>query len=150
MSQKRRFLPPTLLGMSMLVALLLHLWLPLIWFPWLVVRLLGGALLLFGLVMTASAAGAFNRAGTPVVPFERSTALVTDGWYRFTRNPMYLGMALMLFGGGMALGSLGAMLPTAAFVATVQSNFIEGEEQLLTETFGERYREYKSRVRRWL
>ncbi|MEO8064870.1 MAG: isoprenylcysteine carboxylmethyltransferase family protein [Pseudomonadota bacterium] len=150
MSTKRRILPPTLLGICMLAALLLHIWLPLAWILWPVVRLLGALLLLFGLYMTASAAGEFNRAGTPVLPFERSTVLVTAGWFRYTRNPMYLGMALMLFGGGMALGSLGALLPTAAFVATVQSNFIEGEEELLTETFGEHYREYKSRVRRWL
>ena len=150
MIRKRRLLPPTRLGIALLAAVLLNLWAPLTYFHSLAVIAFGGALLLFGFVMTASAAGAFHKAGTPVLPFERSTTLVVDGWFRYTRNPMYLGMALMLFGAGIALGSLGALLPSSAFVASIQSHFIEDEEQLLTETFGDEYRAYRSRVRRWI
>ena len=150
MSGKRRLLPPVRLGFSLLAVLLLHFWVPLVHFRTLAGIVFGSALLLFGLFMTASAAGAFKRAGTPVIPFERSTRLVVDGWFRYTRNPMYLGMALMVFGAGIALGSLTALLPTVAFVASIQSHFIEGEEQLLTETFGDEYRAYQSRVRRWI
>jgi protein-S-isoprenylcysteine O-methyltransferase Ste14 len=150
MIEKRRILPPARLAIMLVVMFVLHLWVPLVTFRNLVLIVSGNLLLLFGLFMTASAAGAFKRAGTPVVPFERSTRLVVDGWYRFTRNPMYLGMALILFGAGIALGSLGALLPTAAFVASIQSHFVEDEETLLTETFGDEYRAYQSRVRRWI
>lgn len=150
MSEKRRLLPPARMAIALVAMLLLHLYLPIVFFRNFPLIVFGNLMLLFGLYMTASAAGAFKRAGTPVIPFERSTRLVVDGWYRITRNPMYLGMALILLGAGMALGSLGALLPTAAFVASIQSNFIEGEEKLLTETFGDEYRAYQSRVRRWI
>jgi protein-S-isoprenylcysteine O-methyltransferase Ste14 len=85
-----------------------------------------------------------------VVPFERSTALVTDGLFRYTRNPMYLGLTLVLAGVALLLGSLGAWLPIPVFVAIIQVNFIAGEERFLTELFGEEYLVYKQRTRRWL
>jgi protein-S-isoprenylcysteine O-methyltransferase Ste14 len=136
--------------MTLVASVLLHVWLPLGYFRSLPFTIFGCVLLLFGLFMTASAAGAFKRAGTPVVPFERSTALVIDGWYRYTRNPMYLGLALIALGAGIALGSFGALLPIVPFVVSIQLHFIEGEEQLLTETFGDEYRAYQARVRRWI
>ena len=107
MSEKRRLLPPARLAISLVAVLFLHLYLPIVTFRNLPLIVSGNLMLLFGLFMTASAAGAFKRAGTPVVPFERSTKLLVDGWYRYTRNPMYLGLALILLGAGIALGSLG-------------------------------------------
>ena len=100
--------------------------------------------------MTASSAGAFKRAGTPVVPFETSTALVIRGWYRVTRNPMYLGLALVLAGVGVLQGSVGALLPLPVFIAILHFRFILGEERLLEELFGEEFRAYRLRVRRWI
>jgi len=135
---------------SILVAAALHFGLPLVRFQSDLVRIFGAVLLLFGMFMTASAAGAFKRAGTPVIPFETSTALVTAGWFRFTRNPMYLGMVLMLIGTGVALGSVGALLPLPVFIAIIQTQFIRGEEQMLTGIFGQQYTDYQARVRRWL
>ena len=146
----RRILPPVWLVASILVAAALHFGLPLVRFQSDLVRIFGAVLLLFGMFMTASAAGAFKRAGTPVIPFETSTALVTTGWFRFTRNPMYLGMVLMLIGTGVALGSVGALLPLPVFIAIIQTQFIRGEEKMLTEIFGQQYTDYRARVRRWL
>ena len=85
-----------------------------------------------------------------MVPFEPSTVLVTEGAFRFTRNPMYLGLVLLLAGIAIALGSVGALLPIPVFVWIIQAWFILGEERFLEEIFGEAYLAYKSRVRRWL
>jgi protein-S-isoprenylcysteine O-methyltransferase Ste14 len=115
--------------------------------PWF---LAGVPLIVLGIVMTASSAGAFKRAGTPVVPFETSTALVIRGWYRVTRNPMYLGLALVLAGVGVLQGSVGALLPLPVFIAILHFRFILGEERLLEELFGEEFRAYRLRVRRWI
>ena len=114
------------------------------------VRWVAAVPILLGLVLAGSAARAFGRAGTPVVPFEPSTALVTTGWYRYTRNPMYLGMSLLLSGIALALGSLTAFLPVPLFVLIVQTRFIRAEERFLEGIFGTEYTAYKARVRRWL
>ena len=93
---------------------------------------------------------AFRGVGTGIVPFDPATALVTGGLYRYTRNPMYLGMVLLLVGVAIALGSLGAWLPIPVFVWIIQARFIVGEERFLEQTFGESYVAYKRGVRRWL
>jgi protein-S-isoprenylcysteine O-methyltransferase Ste14 len=111
---------------------------------------LGVIPILFGLVISGTSARAFREAGTPVIPFEKSTALVTDGWYRYTRNPMYLGLVVTLVGVWVALGTLSPLLPMIVFVWIIEMQFIRGEEQFLDEIFGEQYRSYKLRVRRWL
>jgi protein-S-isoprenylcysteine O-methyltransferase Ste14 len=134
---------------ALLATYVLDRWLPIVeivpW-PWI---LAGVPLIVLGIAMSASSAGAFRRAGTPVIPFETSTTLVLRGWYRVTRNPMYLGLALALAGVGLLQGSLGALLPLPAFIAILHIRFILGEERFLEGTFGEEYRAYKSRVRRW-
>jgi protein-S-isoprenylcysteine O-methyltransferase Ste14 len=111
---------------------------------------LGLAPLLVGMVITGAAARAFSRAGTPIRPFERSTKLVTGGLYRYTRNPMYVGLTLMLSGTWLLLGTVSALLPIAVFIWIIQEGFIRGEERFLDEIFGEEYRGYKRRVRRWI
>lgn len=150
MERKRRILPPVYMAACILLAVALHFVLPIARFESISARLPGAALVVFGLFMTASAAGAFKRAGTPLIPFEPSTALVTSGWFRITRNPMYAGMVTMLVGLGLALGSAGALLPVPLFIAIVQTSFILGEERMLTEIFGQQYVDYQSRVRRWI
>ena len=92
----------------------------------------------------------FRRAGTPIRPFLPSTALVTSGPYRVTRNPMYLGMAGTLLGVAVLMGSLTPFVVIPAFMALITERFILGEEAKLEAAFGRDYLEYKSRVRRWL
>ena len=150
MEKKRRILPPVWLVLTLMAEYALHRWLPLtelLAAPW---KYSGVVLMLLGIAMAATAANLFKRADTPVIPFERSTALVTTGWFRFTRNPMYLGMVLLLIGVAITLGSLGAWLPIPVFVAIIRLNFIRGEERFLSEIFGDPYRQYQQRVRRWL
>jgi protein-S-isoprenylcysteine O-methyltransferase Ste14 len=150
MEYRRRILPPVWFLLAVLLAIGLHYVMPIMRVvpaPW---SYAGALLVVLGLAISATGAGAFKRVGTPVVPFEPSTTLVTDGLYRFTRNPMYFGLVLALLGGAILLGSLGALLPVPVFVWILQAQFIKGEERFLAEIFGERYLAYQQRVRRWL
>ena len=111
---------------------------------------IAGIVVIVAGVLTVAAAGRlFQRACTPVAPTKPSTALITGGIYRWIRNPMYLGLSLILLGVGVALGSLWFLvaLPIAIFAVTKLA--IEPEERYLAEKFGTVYLEYKSRVRRW-
>jgi len=150
MEKKRKLIPPAYLLITLLAMMGLHWWVP-------VARLvvppysyLGFPLLLAGICVTASAARAFRKAGTALVPFEPSTALVTDGLYRYTRNPMYLGLTLIALGAWIMLGTCSALLPLAVFIGIIEYHFIRAEERFLESIFGGQYLGYKGRVRRWI
>jgi protein-S-isoprenylcysteine O-methyltransferase Ste14 len=146
----RRVLPPVWLALCIVTGYALNRLLPIAHLfsePW---KYGGAILILLGGVMAATAANLFRRADTPVIPFHPSTVLVTTGWYRFTRNPMYLGMVLVACGVAIVQGSVGAWLPVPVFIAILQLRFIRGEEEFLEGIFGEDYRLFKVRVRRWL
>lgn len=113
-------------------------------------RGLGGVLAVVGIGLVLSAANLFHGAGTDVKPWKRSTALVTDGVYRWTRNPMYLGMSLVYAGIALWLDNLAALLLLIPLVIVIRKEVIEREEAYLTGKFGERYVAYKASVRRWL
>jgi protein-S-isoprenylcysteine O-methyltransferase Ste14 len=115
--------------------------------PW---SLLGALPLLAGIVLNLWADGLFKRHETEVKPFRESRALVTEGPFRFSRHPMYLGGMLMLSGVALLLGSLlpFLILPVAFWVVSVV--FIVQEERDMIRQFGDRYRQYSRRVRRWI
>jgi protein-S-isoprenylcysteine O-methyltransferase Ste14 len=92
----------------------------------------------------------FRRAGTTIKPFQESSALVTSGPFRFSRNPIYLGMVVFLAGLGMLLGSLTPLLIVPAFVLLIDRRFIRAEEIMLARTFSADYDQYRQRVRRWM
>ncbi|HEU0200846.1 MAG TPA: isoprenylcysteine carboxylmethyltransferase family protein [Burkholderiaceae bacterium] len=150
MEQKRKIVPPVYFFAALVLMATLHFLAPLARFIEAPYSYLGFGLLLGGLGIAGTAVRAFSKAGTPLVPFERSTALVTHGAYRFTRNPMYLGMVLVLIGVALLFGTLSTLLPIPAFIWIIQSNFIRGEERFLEEIFGDRYLNYKRCVRRWI
>ena len=108
------------------------------------------AVLAAGLIIGLLAAGFFRRAGTDVKPWRSSTALVTDGPYRWTRNPMYLGMSLVYIGLAVAADSLAALLLLIPVVIIIQTQVIAREERYLEGKFGDEFRAYTARVRRWL
>lgn len=95
---------------------------------------------------------AFLRARTTVHPThpEETSALVVDGLYRLSRNPMYLGLLLILLAWGIHLGSVPGLLLAPLFVFTITRYQIVHEERALAENFGDSYRDYAERVRRWL
>ena len=102
-----------------------------------------------GAFCIASALRRFGAAGTPAEPWKPTRALATGGIYRWTRNPMYLGMALLLLAAGLGFASLGiiAMLPLVILV--IDRFVIAREERYLDDLFGAEYAAYRGRVRRW-
>ncbi len=148
--KKPRIFPPVWLLLCLLALVALDRWLPIAqlypslsrWWNWLVI--------LPGLVLIIIALGGFRKADTGAVPFSKSTALVTDGIYRFTRNPMYLGMALILAGVAIRLGTLSAWLPVVFFIFIIQRQFVRNEEIFLTAIYGDEFRAYCRKVRPWL
>ena len=113
-------------------------------------RLLGGCLVLGGLGMSGAVVHHFRRAGTPVSPLRDSRRLVLTGPYRFSRNPDYLGQALVTGGLGLLLGSGWVLLALVPALLIVRYAVIAREERYLEERFGEDYRRFRSHVRRWL
>ena len=102
------------------------------------------------LFFDSSAMRRFKSAGTTPIPWRPSTALVTDGPYRFTRNPMYVGMAFLFLGLAFALGALVALVFLPLVILIIDRVVIAREEPYLERRFGAEYADYKSRVRRWL
>ena len=84
------------------------------------------------------------------MPLTKSSALVTNGLFARTRNPMYLGMVLTLAGLAWLLNSMLPWLVLVVFIAILKLRFIRYEEMLMAETFGDQYLQYKARVRRWM
>ena len=93
---------------------------------------------------------AFRRAATRPEPWRPATALVTDGPYRLSRNPMYLGFTLLYLGIALRSGSLWPLLFLPLVLVTMHFGVIVREEAYLERRFGEAYREYRRRVKRWL
>ncbi|GAA6142506.1 isoprenylcysteine carboxylmethyltransferase family protein [Hydrogenophaga sp. 5NK40-0174] len=113
---------------------------------------IGMAVGLAGAGVMVAAALRFRRQGTTLDPRDpgKSQLIVSDGVFAFTRNPMYLGMALILLGWALALSSVVALVWVPLFVLYIDRWQIQPEERMLSERFGQPYLDYLSRVRRWL
>ena len=110
------------------------------------------AIALGGVAVAIAGLAAFRRAKTTVHPLKPETAstLVTSGVYRFTRNPMYVGLALVLVAWGVFLSSVWSVLGPLVFIYYMTRFQIMPEERVLSGIFGATYSEYQGRVRRWL
>lgn len=150
MERKRRIFPPVYLLLTLIAMIGFHYLLPIAQFMQAPFSYLGIVLIVLGISITVAAADAFRKVGTPVVPFEKSTVLVTSGLYRFTRNPMYLGLVALVIGAGMFFGSIGSLIPIPFFIWIITVRFIREEERFLHDIFGDDYVAYKRSVRRWL
>ena len=148
--KRRMALPPLLLLAALATMLALHMLLPLpplLLFPW---RAPGAVLGTAGVALVLWAGTIFTRVGTAIHPLARSSFLVRSGPFRFSRNPIYLGMVLILTGAALALGSATPWLIIPVFIGALARQVIAGEERKLTAEFGAEYLEYCTRVRRWL
>lgn len=141
--------PPTLFLMAV-VGILIACWLEPASFrlPF-VVQLFGVLPLAGGLWLTVAAERRFRRASTPVRHSQAPAALVTDGVFAWSRNPMYLGMTVALAGIALLAATPLGLLGTG-FLAVVDVCFVRGEERVLEQIFGDAYREYRRSARRWI
>ena len=110
----------------------------------------GVLFIIIGLYMNIWASNFFNKVKTTVKPFETSTTLVTEGLFRLSRHPMYLGMVITLLGLLILLGSITPVIVIPIFIWQMEKKFISIEEKALEEAFGEAYRQYRKKVRRWI
>ncbi len=115
--------------------------------PWPLVGLVPMAV---GFWLTLRGSRQFAERGTNIIPLSHSTALVTDGVFRISRNPMYLGMLLFLAGAACLANVAWAWLVPASFFGLIRQAFVVREEALMKTTFGADYEAYCGRVRRWL
>ena len=145
-----RYRPPRIALTLLLTAGALHLTLMTAG-PSLGAAPLGGAvLMLIGFVIMLRAWWLFRKADTAICPTAETTTLVTRDVFRLTRNPMYLGIVLMMFGVAAATGGLPFYVAAAAYFLIIDSVFCPYEEEKLARDFGAGFERYRRQVRRWL
>ena len=143
--------PPPLIYLAMLLAgLLLHAAYPIRLLPGLVARIIGWPMIGSGLVLFGSAFRALDRAHTNVEPWKPATTIVSDGPYRYTRNPIYLGFTLVYAGIAVLVNALPPLVLLPVALSIIRRAVIDREERYLEQKFGDEYRRYRARVRRWL
>lgn len=118
--------------------------------PWGRAPVTGALLAAGGLVWMVWAWALFRAAGTPVRPSETPLQLIEEGPYRFGRNPMYLGIATLLLGAALGLGSPLLAANALLFAVVVNAVHIPDEEAQMARRFGGWYRDYVASTRRWL
>ena len=142
--------PPVLYSAALIVALVLHWFRPLPIFSASVVRWLGMALVAVGLAVVIRVFRTMRAAGTNVDPRRPTTVIVTTGLFRFSRNPIYMGLTLMYLGLTLTFNTWWGLVLLVPLLPTMHRGVVLREERYLEQSFGEQYRQYCSRVRRYL
>ncbi|HEV7417518.1 MAG TPA: isoprenylcysteine carboxylmethyltransferase family protein [Tianweitania sediminis] len=146
-------LPVLVLAAVLALSFAGHALLPL---PWIgrpladVLFMLGAIVVLCGLALVGATARQFRRENTTIRPDRAAQHLVTDGVFKISRNPIYLGMAMLMFGLGFLIGSLWFFIFGLIACLILQAVAIKPEERHLDAVFGKRYRDYRKKVRRWI
>jgi protein-S-isoprenylcysteine O-methyltransferase Ste14 len=151
MDTPRIFVPPPLIVAGTLVA---GLWIDGRAYIWpmqpTLLLIVGAVLIVGGLILIGLALRLFRRLGTRPEPWQPSSELARSGVYRFTRNPMYLGMVIIYLGIALGLQSSTAGLLLLPLVAVLDRLVIAREEAYLSRRFGASFEAYRRRVRRWM
>jgi protein-S-isoprenylcysteine O-methyltransferase Ste14 len=143
--------PPAVLAVAILLGFLVNVWKPFaLPIPIVAARVAGGILLLGGFALGLAAVRALARGGSSPLPHRPSGALVAEGLYRWTRNPIYLSMAVLIAGVAVLARSGWHLVMLVIFVVVVDRTQIRREERYLEGKFGVEFREYERRVRRWI
>jgi protein-S-isoprenylcysteine O-methyltransferase Ste14 len=149
-SATKQLIAPVLAGICLGLMLLLNWLFPiglLIHFPF---NLLGLLLSGIGLTISLVAHQQFKKIGTTLYPFSQPGKLVTGGLFRYTRNPMYLGLTIFLSGVWLFLGSLSPAVFVVVFILIADRWYIAFEEQQLLAVFGATYAAYQAKTPRWI
>ena len=145
-----RILPPIYFLAGIIVMILLHSIVPIgrwLHYPW---RWFGIILMFAGLLLSIGSATLFRRLGTNPIPGTRANLIVTRGAFRYTRNPMYLGLMIILIGTSILLATFSPLIVIPIVFLILHSQFVLREEKWMEEWFGESYLEYKRKTPRWL
>lgn len=143
-------LPTTYLFLSIIIICVLHFSFPVTTPIKGLYRLLGLIPLGLGITLNLIADQSFKRHQTTVKPFDSSSILITEGVFQWSRNPMYLGMTLILLGIVTLLGSISPFIVLCLFVILMDVVFIRPEEAKMEKEFGDAFRQYKQKIRRWI
>lgn len=146
---KKLYIPPTLIAYCILIMMILYFFVPqfnLIGFPY---NLIGILIAFSGFILMGKARDLFKKHQT-TLKIEKSNNMIIEGVFSKTRNPMYMGMTILIFGFSIFSTNAFALFLPIFYITIVRLIFIKREEQLMLETFGKDYLEYKKKVRRWI
>jgi protein-S-isoprenylcysteine O-methyltransferase Ste14 len=143
-------LPPMVYGAAFILGLLLHLVFPLHILPATLARGIGVVCVLVSIPLALATLRVLARAHTPVDPMKPTTALVTEGPFRYSRNPLYVALTLLYVGVALLINALWILLLVVPVLLVIRYGVIAREEAYLTRKFGDAYRQYTAQVRRWL
>jgi protein-S-isoprenylcysteine O-methyltransferase Ste14 len=146
----KKLSPPTLTLIFLLGMIVLHFLFPLTLFSnwWFI--FFGIASIIFSLIIAFGAEAQFRKRDTTVHHLGTATKLVSDGWFQYSRNPMYLSLLLLLVGAWLLLGSLSPFFLIPVFILLVNQWYIVHEERRMLAAFGNDYTAYQRRTRRWI
>jgi protein-S-isoprenylcysteine O-methyltransferase Ste14 len=143
-------IPPQIAFVALVLGSLFHALAPVSWRVIPAVPAIGILLLVAGIFLAVWAALLFRSKRTPIYPTTQPTTLVTSGPFRFTRNPIYLGLLTLLLSFVFLIGSLPMLVGPLFFLFVMNFYYLPFEEEKMEKTFGESYLNYRQRVRRWL
>lgn len=146
---KKLIIPPVFVLISLILMISFYFILPTYnWIP-LPINLLGILVSFSGFVIMGKSRDLFKKYQT-TLEIKESSSLIQEGVFLKTRNPMYIGMFLLLLGIGFCFGNVFSILTPFVFLLLIHFIFILKEEQLMFEVFGQEYLEYKTKVKRWI
>lgn len=146
----KRVPPPFFFLIGIALQYVLDRYVPLFWIVPISLRWIGWVVIGMSLMMMFWAIAQFLRHRTTVIPHKVPSRMIETGPYRFTRNPLYLGLSIVLMGSALRIGSLTPFAVPFLFAWMVGTFVISMEEENLERQFGKDYGAYKSRVRRWI
>jgi protein-S-isoprenylcysteine O-methyltransferase Ste14 len=147
---KNQLLPPKYLNLFLFLAIGLHFLFPIVQIIVPPYTLLGLTVITLGIVLTIWSILVLTVKNTTISFNGKATRLVTTGPFQISRNPIYLGGVVLSLGIAITLGSLITFVFPLALLLILNHYYIPSEEVNLEDAFGESYREYKQRVRRWI
>ena len=145
-----RIPPPIYFLIGLIAMILLSSFVPIgrwLHFPW---RYIGIIIMVLGFSLSLGSGMFFRKLGTNPRPGTRATLIVTKGPFKYTRNPMYLGLITMLIGTSILLGTFSPLIVIPIIFLILHTQFVLREEKWMAEWFGEPYLEYKKKTPRWL
>jgi protein-S-isoprenylcysteine O-methyltransferase Ste14 len=146
----QKILPPVWLLIAIASMVSLHYWLPIQQLLVSPVNNLGILTSVIGIFIVVYCSYLFKSKQTSIIPLQESSYLITEGIFQYSRNPIYLGMIILLFGVWLYLGSLSPVFIIPMFAFLIQELFIKAEEAMLLERFNTDYLAYIAKVRRWI